>query len=132
MQHCIALNANNAIGCGISRRVSNLDKCRPEPYGDIISGVALDYVDMDVPTGFGECRLNIGQIIRLFVRPDQFCVLFVQYLIIFCYQPEAASDVISDIFVALVVLDRHVKFYDPSLNHSGEIPLLFPITSDWK
>ena len=38
LQHCIILNANNAVGCVIFRRFSNLDKCRLEADGDVISG----------------------------------------------------------------------------------------------
>ena len=47
---------------------------------------------------------------------------FVQYLITFCSQPEAAGVVISGLFVWPVVLDKYVKFHDPSLNRSREIP----------
>ena len=78
MQHGIILNANKAVGCGIFRRFSNLDKCRPcrpEGGGDVISSVALDYVGTDAPTGFGDSQLNSGRIIRLFVGSDQFCAL---------------------------------------------------------
>ena len=64
MQHGIILNANKAVGCGISRRFLKLDKC----------------------------------------------------------QSEAAGDVISDLFVGPVVLDKRAKFHHPSLSRSGEIP----------
>ena len=63
-----------------------------------MSSMALDYVSADVHASFGDYRLNTGRIIRLFVWPDAFCALFVQYLITFCNRPEAASDVISGIF----------------------------------
>ena len=36
---------------------------------------------------------------------------FVQYLITFCGQPEAASDVISSMFVGPTVLKKRVKFH---------------------
>ena len=52
--------------------------------GDVISGVALDYVGMVVPAKLGDSWLNGGQIIRTFG----------QYLIEFCRQSDAASDVI--------------------------------------
>ena len=60
MQHCIILNANKAVGCGIFCRFSNLDKCRPEAAGDVISGMALDYVGMGVRASFGDYKLNSG------------------------------------------------------------------------
>ena len=40
----------------------------------------------------------------------------------FCSQPEAASDVISGMFVGLIVLDKLLKFHGHSLSHSREIP----------
>ena len=43
-------------------------------------------------------------------------------LIAFCTQPEATSDVISGKFVRLIVHDKCVKFSDPRLNCSQEIP----------
>ena len=73
MQHCIILNENKAVGCGIFHSFSNLDKCRPEADSDVVSGVALDYVATDVHAGFGDSRLNSGRIIELFVRQDPFC-----------------------------------------------------------
>ena len=47
---------------------------------------------------------------------------FVQYLITFCSRLEAADDVISGTFVGTVVLHKCVKFHDPTLNGSREIP----------
>ena len=48
---------------------------------------------------------------------------------IFCRFPnldkcrsEAAGGIISGLFVGPIVLDMFVKFHDPSLNHSREIP----------
>ena len=37
---------------------SNFEKCRPEEAGDVISGMALDYVGMDVPAKLGNSRSN--------------------------------------------------------------------------
>ena len=68
------------------RPFSNLDKCRPQVAGDVISGVVLDLVGMDVSVKFGDSMLNSGRI-------------FVQYLIAFCIRLEAAGDVISCRFV---------------------------------
>ena len=66
----------------------------------------------------------------------------VQCLITFCSRPEAASDISSGTFVGTVVPDKRVKFHDPSLNRSREIPpeavggrifdCCSPITSDRK
>ena len=47
---------------------------------------------------------------------------FVQYINAFCSRPEAASDVISGIFVQPIVPDKPVKFRRPRLNHSREFP----------
>ena len=47
MQHCIILNANKAVGWGIFRRFSNLDKHRPEATGDVISGKFVRPVILD-------------------------------------------------------------------------------------
>ena len=44
-----------------------------------------------------------------------------QYLIAFCSRSEAAGDAISGRFVWPVVLDKHLKLHDPSLNNSHEI-----------
>ena len=41
----------------------------------------------------------------------------------FLSRPEVASDVISGMFVAPVVLDKRVKFHDSSLNRSQKISL---------
>ena len=49
-----------------------LDKCRLEVAGDVISGVAVDYVGMNVRASFGETGLNSGRIILIFGRPDPF------------------------------------------------------------
>ena len=38
----------------------NFDKCLSEVVGDIIFGVAADYVGMDVRATFGESALNSG------------------------------------------------------------------------
>ena len=41
----------------------NLEKCRPEAAGDVISGMALEYVGTDVPVTFADYRLKSGRII---------------------------------------------------------------------
>ena len=45
-----------------------------------------------------------------------------QYLIAFCSQPAAASDVMSGRFVRPIVPDKCVKFSDHCFNHSPKIP----------
>ena len=52
-----------AVGSGIFCRFPNFDKCRPEVAGDVISGVAVDYVGIDVRATFGESGLNSGRTI---------------------------------------------------------------------
>ena len=41
-----------------------------EVAGDVIYGVAVDYVGMDVRATFGESGLDSGRIILLFGRPN--------------------------------------------------------------
>ena len=48
---------------------------------------------------------------------------FSQYLIAFWSRPEAANGVTSDKFVRPIVPDKCIKFCDPCLNRSREIPL---------
>ena len=48
--------------------------------------------------------------------------ILVPYLITFCSRPEDVGDVISGMFVGPVVLHKCVKFHDPNLNGSQEIP----------
>ena len=38
----------------------NFDKCRPKVAGDVISGVAVDKVGMDVRVKFGDSRLAVA------------------------------------------------------------------------
>ena len=47
---------------------------------------------------------------------------FVEYLVVFCSRPETASDIISGRLVGPIVCDKRLKFLDPRLNHSREIP----------
>ena len=47
---------------------------------------------------------------------------FVQYKIAFCNRPETASDVISGMFVRLIVHNKRVKFRGPRFNRSRESP----------
>ena len=47
---------------------------------------------------------------------------FVQYLFAFCSRPETTSEVISGRFGGPIVPETHVKFGDPRLNPSREIP----------
>ena len=54
---------------------SNFDKCPQEVAGDVIPGAALVDVGMDVRVIFSDFRLNSGQVIRLFDRPDPFYAL---------------------------------------------------------
>ena len=53
----------NAVGCGIFVRFSNINKCRSEVAGDVISGVAVDKVGMDVRAICRKPGLNSGRII---------------------------------------------------------------------
>ena len=42
----------DAVG-GIFGHFPNFDKCRPEKAGDVIAGVAVEYIGMDVCVKFG-------------------------------------------------------------------------------
>ena len=53
---------------------------------------------MGVRVKFGDYRLNSGRIIRLFADRT-----LVQYLIVFCSRPEAASEVASVRLLRLIV-----------------------------
>ena len=121
MQCKQANNASKAVGCGIFGRFSKTDKRRREAAGDVISGMVLGYVGMDVPARLGNYRLNNGRFIQLSLAGP---VLhnFVQYLVTFSSRPEADNDVVSNTFVWPIVLDKYAKFRDPSLNRSREIP----------
>ena len=72
---------------------------------------------------FGESALNSGRIILLFGRPDPFyaSLLSVSNCIL---QPIGSyySDVMSTRFVVPAIADNHLKFGDPRLNVSQEIP----------
>ena len=52
-----------AVGSGIFGRYPNFDQYRSEVAGDVISGVAIDYVGVDVlvRATFGEIGLNNGR-----------------------------------------------------------------------
>ena len=60
-----------AVGSGILSRFLNFDKCRSEVAGDVISGVAVESVGMDVRVTFGESVLNSGQIILFTLWPAE-------------------------------------------------------------
>ena len=57
---------SKAVGGGILVRFSNFDKCRPEEAADVVSGMALDQVGMNVVGKVDESRQSNGRIIRLF------------------------------------------------------------------
>ena len=76
------------------------DNCRSEVAGDVISGVAVDYVGMDVRATFGESGLKNDGIIGLFGRPDPFYASLLKQL---------ATSYLPDC--------------DPRMNLSREIPL---------
>ena len=62
------------------RFISNFDKCWSEIAGDVISGVAVDWVGMDLFLEFGEARLNTNRIIGLIAvqtRYTHFCAVFI-------------------------------------------------------
>ena len=106
---------------------------RPEAAGDVISGMALDYVSTVVPASFGDSGLNIG----LCLAGPVLCT-FMQYLNKFCSRLELASDVVSSMFVRLFFVDKQnfvtlaqtilEKFHPKAL----EVVFLTATASDWK
>ena len=65
--------------------------------------------------------LNSGRIIQLLTGRTRFTHFYAVFNCIL--QPiVAASDLISGIFVGPIVPDKPVKFHDPCLNQSREIP----------
>ena len=61
------------VGGGIFDRFRNFDNCQSEVASDVISGIAVQYVGVDVCVKFGESRLNHSQDIRLpqFVKNER-------------------------------------------------------------
>ena len=55
-----------------SAAFSNFDYCWPEVADDVILGMAVEYVAVDISVKFDDSTLNIGRVIRLFDRPDLF------------------------------------------------------------
>ena len=75
---------------------------------------------MDVPVEFDDSRLNDGRTIRLLTGPVlRTCV---QYLVVICRRPKAASDVTFNNFVRPIVPEKLIKFGDHRLNRSRETP----------
>ena len=59
--------------------VSNIDKCRAEVAGGVISGMAVDGAGADIRVTFGDSTLNNGLLIRLLAgrtRFTHFCAVF--------------------------------------------------------
>ena len=63
---------------GIFGRFAIFDKHRSEVAGDVTSGVAVDYVVMDVRATFGESALNSGRSILLWPAGPVLRITFVQ------------------------------------------------------
>ena len=55
-------------------RFSNMDNCRPEVAGDVISSVALDHIGMDVAVKLDDSWSSGRPVLRAFA----------QYLVAFC------------------------------------------------
>ena len=115
-----------AVGDGILDRFTNFHKSPQELAGDIISGLAVELVGMDALAKFGDSRLNIDRVIRLFARVfscqnrvGRVCPTH------FCSRQETTNDVMCGRFMWPIVSDNLVKFHDPGLNRSRDIrPLL--------
>ena len=124
------------------RFFSNFDIYRPEVAGDVITGVALKQVGMDVRGKFCDSMLNSSRNYSTLSPAGPVLHTFMRYLDAFYSRPEAANDVISGSFVGPVVPDNRVKLDGHHTNGSREIPPkvvggvifddIFAITSDRK
>ena len=65
--------------------VFNFDKCQSEICGDVMSGVAVDWVRVDVRVKFGDSRLQMAELFDSLTDVPVFCT-FLQYLIGFILQ----------------------------------------------
>ena len=99
---------------------------RPEAAGDVIYDMALYYVGTDVPASLGDSRLSSGRIIRLVDQSDPFCALSCGIYSSCILQLTGSTQRLATSYPAYcewpIVLDKHVKFRDPCLNRSREIP----------
>ena len=102
MQHCIILNANKAVGCGIFHRFSNLDKCRSKAAGDIIPACVWPVV-LDKCINFHDPKRNSTRSRQRRYFPYNF-------------RPEVDNDVISGAAVDNVRMDVPVKLGDSKSN----------------
>ena len=71
-KRCATQIRSKAIRSGIFCSFANSDKCRSEVAGDVISGVAVDYVSVDVHARLGASELRGGRVIGLSGRLDPF------------------------------------------------------------
>ena len=69
---------------------------------------------------------TVAELFDSLASRTRFTHLFCAVLVGFCSRPGATSDVISGRFVGPVVSNNCVKFGDPRLNLSQEIPLEAP------
>ena len=80
VKRCATKIPPTADRSGIFGRFPNFDTCRSEVAGDVISGVAVDYVGLDVRATFGESGFNSSRNILLFDGPASFtrhfCAVF--------------------------------------------------------
>ena len=77
---------------------------------------------MDVRVKFSDSMLKCGQIIRLFAGHTRFTHVCVIFTCIFQPTGKGNSDVIYGKFVGPNVPDKPIKFRNPRLNRSREIP----------
>ena len=104
---------------GIFGGIFELWKWGLEVSDDLLSNLTIDKIGMDVRLKLGDSMLlNSRRIIILFADHTHFA----HFCAAFCSWLEADSDVISGRFVRPIVLDKWVKFRDPRLNSSWEIP----------
>ena len=119
MQHCIILNANKAVRCGIFPVFrTSIMPTRSRWRRHIQYRLCWH----------GRPFRPLWFLVKQWRNYSTLCpavpVLrtFMHYLTTFCCQPEAVGDVISGMFVWPVLLNNTVTFHDPSFNGSREIP----------
>ena len=94
---------SKAVRCRIFSPFSNVDNFRPEVASDVISGVVVDYVGVDVRATFGNLGETVAELFYSLASRTGLRVTFVQYLIAFCSRLEVMCDVIYGRFVGPVV-----------------------------
>ena len=102
----------------------NFDKCRSKVAGDVVSCVAVDYVGTDAKQHLANLGYTVAELFDSLADWTRFTYHFcpVFNCILQLTGSKERSDVISGSFVETVIPNNRVKFGDPHMNFSQEIP----------